>query len=877
MFSKDSLKLKIQTAVTVALIASGIIPAVQAEVTDLSVDNPSGTTITNGSTKYAVDLDSGGPYTVINAGTILATEASKGNSVSAIQIDDVAVTTLTNDGTMSAVDSGSIYNYGMHGINMNGKGANNASIGTLTNSGTISGTSNNTQGYGIRAYAFYSTASITTLTNSGTISGTGSNSQGYGILLEGYYKEASITTLTNAEGGTISGTASQDGYGIYLYSSYYSGSDGDVSITTLTNSGTISGTASNARGYGIYLYSGYHGSSDGEVSITTLTNSGTISSTATQYAHGIHILGYNGDVSITTLTNSGTISGTASGSDGHGIYINPDSNSVVTINTLTNTGTISGNTHDINSQPSTGNIVNLNNSQGKDGNDVLTYNGKLPTNYNVIVNSTSDYGQASFTSESDTTNFGVSSSSTFSGAATYASVISGLATEYIGATRSGTVGGYGWSLVLQTGQTDIWDLVITNSRTGYTSRITINSLSKIAAILEAINTAGSNSALTSALDGLSDASLNKALSQIEGVTIKSVNGQSFKKHSSFKRAVSSALSGPSVNSLTKNNYASLSLNDLSLQSDQGGYQVHSFNDFDFKSMANIFKNKDLFSLKSKGSTFFIRTFADQSNQDVVDGNAGYEASTAGFLVGNQNNLSDEIQQGWALGLSTSDTDFDNNFGNSDSKTLHAMIYQNQQYDNFNLGLNIGTYVTKTDMDRKVTEGVSQTLKSKTYDYGFDITADIKQSYQLENNFTFTPSFSTNISYILQDDVDESGGDLALSVNNDNLLIVKPEIGFALDKNFKNTETVSQNFGFSVYGSYEDKLEGTTSKAKIKDTGSNFDIVDDNTDDTFITAGLGYSSLDKEKNQEYNLGIYHTQNDDNDLNSTLLSLNYSKKF
>ena len=623
MFSKDSLKLKIQTAVTVALIASGIIPAVQAEVTDLSVDNPSGTTITNGSTSYAVDLDSGGPYTVINAGTITA--ASKTEDVSAIQIDDVAVTTLTN-----------------------------------TESATISGTV-----YGIGGYA-------------------------YGIHLLGYYNETSITTLTNS--GTISGSANNIG----------------------------------ARGYGIYLYTGY---GYGDVSITTLTNSGTISGKEAQYAYGIHLLGYYGDISITTLTNSGTISGTSSGSDGHGIYINPDSYSVVTINTLTNTGTISGNTHDIKSQPSTVNIVNLNNSQGKDGNDVLTYNGKLPTNYNVIVNSTSDYGQVSFSnSESGTTNFGVSSSSTFSGAATYASVISGLIAEYIGETRSGTVGAYSWELVLQTGQTDIWDLVITNSRTGYTSRITINSLSKIAAILEAINTAGSNSALTSALDGLSDASLNKALSQIEGVTIKSVNGQSFKKHSSFKRAVSSALSGPSVNSLTKNNYASLSLNDLSLQSDQGGYQVHSFNDFDFKSMANIFKNKDLFSLKSKGSTFFIRTFADQSNQDVVDGNAGYEASTAGFLVGNQNNLSDEIQQGWALGLSTSDTDFDNNFGNSDSKTLHAMIYQNQQYDNFNLGLNIGTYVTRADMDRKVTEGVSQTLKSKTYDYGFDITADIKQSY-----------------------------------------------------------------------------------------------------------------------------------------------------
>ncbi|MDC0373912.1 autotransporter outer membrane beta-barrel domain-containing protein, partial [Candidatus Pelagibacter ubique] len=548
------------------------------------------------------------------------------------------------------------------------------------------------------------------------------------------------------------------------------------------------------------------------------------------------------------------------------------------LTTLTNKGTIDGKTHDIqNISALSPTFTNLVNQQGADGNDILTFDGTLPTNYKVIVASTTDYGKVLFSNEAGVTNFTIDSSSSVSNNTKYAAVVDGIGTSSLGSTRSGSFGEYTWEIVLQSGSSDTWDLIIGSIRTAYTTRITINSLSKIAAILEAINTAGSNSTLTSALDGLSDASLDKALNQIEGVTIKKMSGQSFQKHSTFKRAVSSALSGPSVNSLTKNNYASLSLNDLSLQSDQGGYQVHSFNDFDFKSMANIFKNKDLFSLKSKGSTFFIRTFADQSNQDVVDGDAGYEASTAGFLMGNENNLSDEIQQGWALGLSSSDTDFDDNFGNSDSKTLHAMIYQNQQYDNFNLGLNIGTYVTRADMDRNITEGSIQTLKSKTYDYGFDITADIKQSYTLKNDFIFTPSFSTNISYILQDDLDESGGDLALSVNNDNLLIVKPEIGFALDKNFKNTETVSQNFGFSVYGSYEDKLEGTTSKAKIKDTGSNFDIVDDNTDDTFITAGLGFTSLDKDKNQEYNFGIYHTQNDDNDLNSTLLSYNFKQKF
>jgi len=415
------------------------------------------------------------------------------------------------------------------------------------------------------------------------------------------------------------------------------------------------------------------------------------------------------------------------------------------------------------------------------------------------------------------------------------------------------------------------------SRLGYTVRITASSYEKILEILEQINTDGANTTLITALDDLSDISLKKVAKQIEGVTIKSINGQSFKNHSTFKRAVSSALATPSVSSLTRNNYASLSLNDLNFNQSQNEYQMYSANSFDFKSMANIFKNKDLFSLKSKGSTLFFRTFADQTNQDKIGTDTGFESSTVGFLLGNQNNLTDEIEQGWSFGYSSSDTDFDENYGNSEANTLHAMIYQNQQYDNFVLGLNLGTYISRTDMDRKITDGSVQTLKSRGYNYGFDITADIKQSYQLENNFTFTPSFSTNFSYIIQDDLDESGGDLALSVKNDNLLIVKPEIGFALEKNFNQTDQVSKSLGFSVYGSYEEKLDGTTSKAKIKDTGSNFDIVDENKDDTFVTTGLGYTFLDKIDNTEYNFGVYYTQNDNNNLNSTLASFNYNKKF
>ena len=423
---------------------------------------------------------------------------------------------------------------------------------------------------------------------------------------------------------------------------------------------------------------------------------------------------------------------------------------------------------------------------------------------------------------------------------------------------------------------DYWYAYTELARTDFKTRVTKSSRSKIMTILEQINTDGTNASLITALDGLSDTALEKVSRQIEGVAIKKMVGQSVKKNSSFKKAASGATSGSSTNSFT-NNYASLNLFDINLNKDPQQFELYSFSGFDFKSLASIYKNKNLFSLKNKDTTFFVRTFADNLNQDKVNDDAGYEGSTAGLLIGNESYLTDKIQQGWTLGLSSSNTDFDEGFGKSDSKTFHAMIFQNQKFDDYILGINIGTFVSRANMKREITEGSVQSLKSRGHDFGFDITTDIKQSYFLKNDFIFTPSFSINASYIIQDDLDETGGDLALTLKNDDLLVVKPEIGFSLNKNFKKSEVKSENFSFSISGSYEEKLDGTTSKANIKSTSSNFDIVDDNTDDTFVTVGLGYNSENIINNSIHNLGIYHTQNDDDNLNSSLLSYNYKKTF
>jgi hypothetical protein len=232
-------------------------------------------------------------------------------------------------------------------------------------------------------------------------------------------------------------------------------------LTTLTNSGTISAGAQ----YGLY----------NKGSIDTITNSGIIS------AEGKYGLFNSSTGTITELNNleSGTISsGTNYAINNQGIIV-----------TLTNTGSLSptGSTGISNA----GTITTFNNLQGKSldeqGNSVsnpVTFMKSLPTNYNVIVNSTSDYGQIVFDDFSGTTTFGVDSSSTLADVdTTYSSVLSGLSSGDIASGTSGTFGVSGairknWTL--DNSSSTLWDLnltvidITTNTNTSVTTKVKPN-------------------------------------------------------------------------------------------------------------------------------------------------------------------------------------------------------------------------------------------------------------------------------------------------------------------------------------------------------------------------------------------------------------------
>jgi hypothetical protein len=186
---------------------------------------------------------------------------------------------------------------------------------------------------------------------------------------------------------------------------YVPGSGSDV---TVNNSGTMT-LANDGTGSRDIMYL--------IPSTYNVTNSGTMQVTGGK-ANGISLSGGTG-----TITNTGTI--TSLGSGKCDIY------------------TYSGN-------------LTLNNDQG--GSDALSYKGALPT-YNIIVNSTSDYGKLAVTSGTGTLTFGIHASSTVVHRHTYSSVLTGVSASKLAAT-SGTYtqGGFTSGFTLASSDDSTWDL-----------------------------------------------------------------------------------------------------------------------------------------------------------------------------------------------------------------------------------------------------------------------------------------------------------------------------------------------------------------------------------------------------------------------------------
>ena len=271
--------------------------------------------------------------------------------------------------------------------------------------------------------------------------------------------------------------------------------------------------------------------------------------------------------------------------------------------------------------------------------------------------------------------FGIKSGSTV-GLGTYSGVLQSLAEARLSAT-TGTFSSYKWTLSEDSSGT--WDMVITNARTGYKVRIKKAKLSSIATLLESFNTDGKKSSLTTSLDNLSDAALEKAMKQIKGVTIQKSLGQSIRSNNNFKRAMTGAISAPSFGNMVKNNFANLTNGDIQNYYNPGFLNnVTLTNDFTFGDIAAIYKNRNLLTIGTPESSLYVRTFGGTTNQDKIGDDVGYQNNTAGIIFGNQAIIND-LQTGWGVGFSTNGLDYDEGIGLINTHTLHTNFFMNTDY------------------------------------------------------------------------------------------------------------------------------------------------------------------------------------------------------
>ncbi len=631
--------------------------------------------------------------------------------------------------------------------------------------------------------------------------------------------------------------------------------------TTFVNNGNISAVRNGIGQFG--------GSS------ISFTNTGTITATGTTDGNGVGMYSSGSG----TYVNSGTISGREGMKLVSGLHV------------IRNTGTITSSVVDLNIN--SGTVTSLTNSEG--ASNILTYKGKLPTNYYVIINSLTNYGKLSVSNKSGTMSLNIDNTSTVT-AGTYQDVLTGISNSDL-SSLTGTYGAYSWSLAYDGTN---YDLTFTPTRSAYNEIVTNPKFTTAASKFETIRTTGRNSVLTNKLDSFSASQLESYLKKSQGTASTKINTQAFQSQSNFKTALSTITApkslspagrGPSpIANLTRTNVGNLTLADLktnelyaSIQPANFSSDDKLFNQASNQSSTNVLeflksnKNRDLISNDLMESGFFLRTFGSITNYAAINSDDNsYNNDSFGFFGGLQHKIDENLYQGYSLGFSTNKLTLDGGEGNTKTNTIHADIYRKIEEKEYGVTISLGTYVSFIDNVRNISE-TSEILKSSPINSGVDLKLELVKNINLFG-LKFYPSVSITGSYGLVQNYKEKGGSgSALEVKAHNVLATKPEVGFRFENNFVETEKMTEGLNFSLFASRQKYHDGHTSTSSLIGesdfTGSTLPKIKND----FLTAGLGYAAKNIDEKSDLNFNFFYTQSTNNALNSSLFSISYNKFF
>ncbi|MCI5054129.1 MAG: autotransporter-associated beta strand repeat-containing protein [Pelagibacteraceae bacterium] len=586
----------------------------------------------------------------------------------------------------------------------------------------------------------------------------GDSSNTGALTLGGTNRLTGNTTLTNDSAvniAALSGSSdlSKSGSGTLTITgdSAYTGattiSNGKLRITgRIGSSGTYTGTVANSGEFEI-------NSSDDQIMTGVISGTGTLKKDG---SGTLTLRGVNTQTGLVTVSGGLLYAGTAA--DNGKTIVAGD----VRVNggTLGGGGTIGGNVNASGGSLAPGNSIGTLTIDGD-----LTLDSSSTTNIEldassadkIIVNGTIDLdGALSLTvtnaTYSDTT-YTIIQGGTLSDGDTFASLVGGDSSNFNGGSASLSYD-YDNNLV---------KLVITASSSSGSvrSNTSTNSLKTLADIFDN-STASTLSSLKTywvSNSGVVDSELKEA----KGTVLATSLVQAQKTHNAFQKAVSNVTSmGASspVGNFTRSGSSNLSLAELQesgLYGDRNNWSEHyDYSDTSVLGFLKNNKNKTLVSaFTSNDSAAFIRTYGAKTKRDNIGSDyTGYQNDTYGILFGEQYKMSEGNFNGYSYGLSGSDTDYNDSYGESRTYSAHSSIFKQIDEKDHAVNLIAGGYLSHTSSKRNVSVGggiVNDTYKSSTNDFGVNASAQYTKKIKL-GGWQLSPSMSLQGSYEFKDDI-----------------------------------------------------------------------------------------------------------------------------
>ena len=888
----------------------------------------SGTNTLTGNTTASIDSavsmaaidDGSNTYNLIKSGSgTLTLSGNNGyDGTTTVSAGTLTVSGTLSDSTAVTVASGAIYDVDASDNIASVSGAGNielASSQTLTagdsNDKTLSGVISGSGGFTKAGSSTYTLSGTNTYTgntniNSGTLTVSGTLSDSTAITVAsgatydvdvsdtiasvdgaGAIEIANAVTLTTGDAndqelsGTVSGSGSitKVGNGILTLSgtNSYSGdttiSAGTLLVTSQLGGGSYAGDISNAGDLGI-------NSSNNQTLSGVISGSGTINKSG------------SGEL---TLTGANTFDGTINiaggtlfaGGSSDGSNKITEGNIIVKGGTLSGSGIIDGNV----TFSSTAGTLAPGNSIGTltiddnltlSADDTTNIEFNLTTADKIVINGNTELAGTISLYPEDTT---------------YSDVTHTIVDASGGGTFNGT-----FSTEIMNNESNLndatWDIVYDTSAKTVSLQIaeaasacnincttTVSSSKDIAKVFDNA-TSGTLKAVKDVLDSSTVSSVNTELDKLKGTVMATSSIQSNTNHNYFNKAVASTTSLSNTTFVTNftsttNELTLASLQDQGLYGDKKKYsEYYDYSDVSVLGFIKNNKNKSFFErFESDDRASFLRTFGTNTKRDNIgEGYTGYNSDTAGILFGEQFKKDEINFNGYSIGISKTDTTYNDSYGDAEIYTMHSSMFKQIDEDDYAFNLLGSAFVSKTNSNRNVSvfgTSVDDKYKSDFYDVGLNLEVQHIAKYDFDG-YKISPSAKINYSYIFKGDTKETGGDLALSVDNEDLFIIKPEVGISISKNFSEKDNKLSQLELAAFVSRDYFIEGTENKARFA-SGSTFnhDLPRDKED--YYSLGVGYNFLNKENNSSLMANAFLLENTKEDISSNIFSITFRKFF